>query len=173
MILSPFPPVPVAPARQPSGEASEGRFSMEGDRAELPPLQQGRCSQPQGETSDPCCIGSLGTFGMWDLGLPFPQGARKLWAHVGRVEMALGMITSEFSKHWVVQLVIEIGDIKCFKNDHFTFLVPFYCVFIRKIKGQYPGRTLHCQSWALQGSISSYLLLSVLSPAEIHVRDSK
>lgn len=38
-----------------------------------------------------------------------------------RVEMALGMIAKEFSKHWVVQLVIEIGDIKCFLNYHFTF----------------------------------------------------
>lgn len=35
--------------------------------------------------------------------------------------MALGMIAKEFSKHWVVQLVIEIGDIKCFLNYHFTF----------------------------------------------------
>lgn len=33
---------------------------------------------------------------------------------MGRVEMALGMIAKVFSKHWVVQLGIEIGDIKCF-----------------------------------------------------------
>lgn len=146
MVWSLFPPVPVAPARQPSGEASERRFSMVWAWGWASRLAAGTLF-PAIERDFWSVLHRFPVY-IWDVKprVAIPTGTRKLWAHVGRLEMALGMITSGFSKHWVVQLVIEIGDIKCLKNDHFTFLVPFYCVFIRKIKGQFPGRMLHCQS---------------------------